>query len=128
MPLSAKTYKLLAINTPLGTFVPNFCLWGSSRQAAFLPILLEQYLGTSAIMSSRCKYRKAFEKLKDAVAGATELHLPDMDAERVLKLDVSDVACGGSSLQRIRVSDNPLRWEMQLIAYTHHEFNSIAIN
>ena len=55
VPLSAKTSKLLAINTPLGTFVPNFLPMGSSRQAAFLPILLEQYLGTSAIMSFRCK-------------------------------------------------------------------------
>jgi len=55
VPLSENTSKLLAINTPLGTFVPNFCLWRCSRQVAFSLISLDQYLVTLVIMSSRCK-------------------------------------------------------------------------
>jgi len=35
------------------------------------------------------EYLKAFEKLKDAVAGATELNLPGVNAEWVLRVDAS---------------------------------------
>ena len=248
VPLSAKTSKLLAINTPLGTFVPNFLPMGvqpasgilahiaraifgnlgdyvisvqdnlliggdtleelynhtkevlaraikynvklsptktkfgvreisffgymvgygkywvnPARQSAVVDIpfpkslkALQHFLGLALFVSpfiqdysqltapltglanSKTEWKKveewqgdyldAFQRVKDAVAGATELHLPDMDAEWVLRVDASDVACGGTLLQRVRVSDTPEQWEMQPIAYTHHKFSSIAIN
>ena len=47
------------------------------------------------------EYLKAFEKLKDAVAGATELHLPDMDAERVLISGIGQSTALGDAVDSI---------------------------
>ena len=73
------------------------------------------------------QYMSVFEAIKQAVADATELHLPDLEAEWVLRTDASDIACGGTLLQKVKVGDSDT-YELQPIAFTSHKFSSTAAN
>jgi len=73
------------------------------------------------------QYLVVFEAVKQAVADATELHLPDLEAEWVLRTDASDIACGGTLLQKVKMADSEV-YELQPIAFTSHKFSSAAAN
>ena len=70
------------------------------------------------------KYLGAFNKVKEAVAQATALNLPELEAEWILRVDASDVACGGTLLQRVKMEGG--EYELQPIAYTSHKFSTVA--
>ena len=73
------------------------------------------------------QYIEVFEAVKQAVADAVELHLPDLEAEWVLRTDASDIACGGTLLQKVKVGDGE-NYELQPIAFTSHKFSATAAN
>jgi hypothetical protein len=123
-PRSLKTLQhFLGLALFVSLFVNNY-----SQLTASLTSLSNAKTDWKTVDAWSADYMADFQKIKDGVARATELFLPDMDAEWILRVDASDEACGGTLLQRIRVQDFPELWELQPIAYTHHKFSSTAVN
>jgi len=97
-------------------FIENY-----SEKSAKLNDLLHKDIEWKADFDSEFRYE--FENLKEAVAKAVEVGLPDMDADWTLRVDASDIACGGVLLQKIKYKGE---WQMQPIAFVSHKFSKEA--
>ena len=119
-PKSLKAMQhFLGLALFVSPFIPNY-----SELTAPLTGLANGKTEWRKVEEWQGEYMSVFQGVKDAVARATELHLPDLSAEWVLRTDASDVACGGTLLQKVQVETG--EWELQPIAYTSHKFSSTA--
>ena len=122
-----RTLKALQHFLGAALFVSPF-IKGYSELTASMSALVGKDVDWKNIDKWQPQYVEAFEAIKQAVAGATELYLPDMSANWLLRTDASDIACGSVLLQWVCIDKVNNIWEWQPIAYTHHKFSSTAVN
>ena len=114
-----KLQHFLGLALFISPFIPHY-----SELTAPLTGLVNEKTDWKTVGEWQGKYLEAFQAVKDAVAQATALNLPELDAEWILRVDASDVACGGTLLQKIKTEGK--EYELQPIAYTSHKFSSVA--
>ena len=114
-----KLQHFLGLALFISPFIKNY-----SELTAPLTGLVNDKTDWKTVGEWQDKYLAAFNKVKEAVAQATALNLPDLEAEWTLRVDASDVACGGTLLQKVKMIGG--EYELQPIAYTSHKFSSVA--